>query len=142
MIANLAFDSTLNKFNLYGFSFMNEVNMSSTDGTSHELLLASEDGTQYRKPLNAATGSNVSLGGFDYTNAWFSNTELDLSDLPIGIYRIYVITSTNAYNDLVKMYDYGSVGDREFIFETKKYSFKTIPSLRKIYYLDISTITP
>lgn len=142
MIANLAFDSTLNKFNLYGFSFMNEVNMSSTDGTSHELLLASEDGTQYRKPLNAATGSNVSLGGFDYTNAWFTNTELDLSDLPTGTYRIYVITSTNAYNDLVKMYDYGSVGDREFTFETKKYSFKTIPSLRKIYYLDISTITP
>lgn len=124
-----------------GLSFMNSVNMGSTNSVNHSLMLIDSNGQPYIFNLISGTGSyDVSHSGFDYSNAWFFGSNIDLSQLPVGKYYIYMFTSTNLFNDLISIQDHNGTGLREFNSQTRKYSLKINTNLRNIYYLEIEDI--
>lgn len=125
---------------LDGFSFINETNMGDADNVRHTLFLVNDNGNKFSFPLTTYKSSNLNLKGLDHTNAWLKNDAIDLVDIPIGRYKIYIFTETNQYSDLVSMYDFRSVGNLSFDFETKRFEFKVNSSQRNKYYIEVSEI--
>jgi len=143
-IPSVGIISILNKidgselFRIKGFAFMNDVSMGVDDNVVHELWFVSEAGEKYTYPLTSITDANISIDGNDYSYAWFESTEISLSELPIGKYRMYIYTSTNLFNDIVKIYDSSNTGIREFNSNNKNFKFSPIPQLRNIYNLEVT----
>lgn len=120
--------------NMNGISFINNVNMGASNSVTHDLILVSELGQTYKFDLTSGIGSyDVSHNGFDYSNSWYFGNGIDLSALPVGNYKLYMFTSTNEYNDLVKIQDHNQTGDRVFSSTTRTYTFKVNNNLRNTY---------
>lgn len=87
-----------------------------------KLILLSMDGTQTVYELNESTGKyNYSNGGNDYSFAWFNNI-VDLTTLPIGEYKLFIINSSNNNIDSIEIRDYLKFGMYESSYNGRKYS--------------------
>ena len=127
-----------NILNMNGISFINQVNMGSLDNVRHELIFVNELGESSKYSLTSGTGTyDVSHNGFDYSNSWYFGNNLDLSSLPAGKYRVYILTLTNQYNDVVKIQDHNRTGNRVFNSANRTYIFRVNEQLRNTYDLEI-----
>lgn len=127
------------KLSIDGFSFINDVNMGDSDQVKQTLYLVDDIGNKFSYPLTSYKSSNLNLKGLDQSNAWFKNLDVDLKDVPDGKYKIYILTETSEYSDLVSLYDFRDTGTLSFEFESRIYEFKVNTNLRNKYYLEITT---
>lgn len=141
-ISNLiAVNMTDNALSLKGFSFIVGTNFSTNETISHKLLLVDVSGNNYSYDLSVVAGQDLSIGNFNYSNAWFENTSIDLSTIPVGTYSIYIVSSNGSYTDLVRVYDSSYKGQLDFTSSTQNYSFKVNAELRNSYYLVVSALS-
>lgn len=131
---------TTSLLSIDGFSFINDVNMGDLDLVRHTMYLINNDGLKYSFPLTTYKSANLNLKGLDHTNAWFKNSSIDLKDVPVGKYKIYIFTETTSFSDLVSLYDFRDTGTLTFTYQNKMYEFKVNRDLRNKYYLEITAI--
>ena len=113
--------------------------MGDSDQVKQTLYLVDDIGNKFSYPLTSYKSSNLNLKGLDQSNAWFKNLDVDLKDVPDGKYKIYILTETSEYSDLVSLYDFRDTGTLSFEFESRIYEFKVNTNLRNKYYLEITT---
>lgn len=129
-----------------GISFIQNASTGPNDQVKHELLLLSSTGLQNLYDLSTSTGPyNLSNNGYDYSYAWFTGTDIDISTLPSDTYRIYVITTTKDYKDIVEVRDLLIANDQSFETSVKSYILRQNPNIRRRYSLivtDKTLLTP
>jgi len=109
------------------------------DQVKHQLLLLSSTGLQQTYDLTTSTGPyNLSNSGYDYSFAWFTGIDIDISSLPNDTYRIFVVTTTKDYKDLVEVRDLLIVNDQSFETSTKNLQLRQNANVRRRYSLTIT----
>ena len=94
-----------------------------------KLILLHEDGTQNIIELEESTGKyNYSNGGFDYSYAWFKGS-VDLSEYPVGTYKLFILNSSNNNTDAIELRNY--LNFEPYIVATAENKF-TIDSIDEI----------
>ncbi len=94
-----------NKLMMSGIAWMYNVNFNSETHPVHQIVLVDESGRKIEKKLNTVACSinysDLFNSIFDWSNICFSS-ELDLSNLEKGIYRMYVDISSEGYRDITE----------------------------------------
>jgi len=124
-----------------GVSFIQDVIAGVDSNVSHKLLLLSSTGVQTIFDLTSGTGVyDISNGGFDYSNAWFYGTQLNIKDLPNDIYRMFIVTNSSEVLDIVEVRDLLIKNTQTFTSTDKNYSLDTNVNIRRRYLLTISDL--
>jgi len=124
---------------LKGIAFIQNASTGPNDQVKHQLLLLSSTGLQQTYDLTTSTGPyNLSNSGYDYSFAWFTGIDIDISSLPNDTYRIFVVTTTKDYKDLVEVRDLLIVNDQSFETSTKNLQLRQNANVRRRYSLTIT----
>lgn len=124
---------------LKGIAFIQNASTGPNDQVKHQLLLLSSTGVQQTYDLTTSTGPyNLSNSGYDYSYAWFTGIDIDISALPNDTYRIFVVTTTKDYKDLVEVRDLLIANDQLFESSTKYLQLRQNANVRRRYSLIIT----
>jgi len=122
--------------NITGLAFMQGVSTGAEDNVIHSLLLLNNEGTMIEYPLTTNTGIyDISNNGINYSYAWFYGVDIDITDLVVGQYKLFVITSTSLYKDVIEVRDILVQNDQEFTSTNQVYTLKTNTEVRRRYSL-------
>ncbi|MDP3446289.1 MAG: hypothetical protein Q8T08_25810, partial [Ignavibacteria bacterium] len=106
----------------------NTTNLASN--VDQKLILLNNDGTQYVIELEESAGKyNYSNGGFDYSYAWFKGT-VDLSDYPLGTYKMFILNSSNVNTDAIELRNYLNFEPYIVKTDTKKFTIESISEIK------------
>ena len=124
---------------LKGIAFIQNASTGINDQVSHQLLLLSSSGVQHTFNLTTSTGQyDLSNRGFDYSHAWFTGVDIDVTALANDTYRIFVVTTTKDFKDLVEVRDILFANNQQFESNTKKFLLQQNANVRRRYSLTIS----
>lgn len=124
-----------------GISFIQNDSTGPNDQVTHTLLLLSSTGNQITYNLNTSTGPyDLSNKGVDYSYAWFTGTDVDITLLPNETYKIFIITATKQYKDLVEVRDLLIARDSKFTTKEKEFTLWHNPNIRRRYSLTVNSI--
>lgn len=98
-----------NVVHIDGYAFMHAVSTTSNDNVSTSIVLVGSDGQTYVYPTVIKACSADFAAMRNETPGYYSNScfdvQLDTSSLPVGVYDMYVDTSTSNYRDIFEMVD-------------------------------------
>lgn len=111
-----------------------------SNNVSHQLLMLSSDGTQTLYPLETNTGLyDYSNGGVDYSYAWFKGL-IDVSTLPAGTYKLYILTTANGLTDAIELRDYLKSADTTLTGTKNAYTIMSNAALKRRLGLKIEAL--
>lgn len=132
-------DDTIKYLSIKGISFIQNVSTGSNDNVSHQLLLINSTGNKFIYPLISSTGSyDLSTSTTNYSNAWFTGENIDITEIPNAEYTIFIITTSSNYKDIVEIRDLLIKGDQTFTVNSKTYLLKLYANTRRKYTLIVS----
>lgn len=122
--------------NVTGLAFMQGVPTGAEDNVTHSLLLLNNEGIMIEYPLTTNTGIyDISNNGINYSYAWFYGVDINITDLVDGQYKLFVITSTTLYKDVIEVRDILVQNDQVFTSTNQIYTLKTNTEVRRRYSL-------
>ncbi len=120
--------------NLTGLGFMLGISTGENDGVTHTLVLLNNDGLMIQYPLTTGTGIyDISNNGINYSHAWYYGVDIDITDLALGQYKVFIVTSTSLYKDAIELRDILIQNNQEYISSINKYSLITNTNVRRRY---------
>lgn len=133
-----------NALKIDGMSWIQNVSFDDDVNTVHQLILLKEDGGFINIPTQTKACSidysTVMGSQYSMKNICFIS-ELKLSNLDFGQYRIYMDLKTNLYRDIFELSYYRSLNVNSVTVENKKYEFVISP-VRDRLMLQITDISP
>ncbi len=77
--------------------------------------------------MNTVTGlydiTPIVNSGHDYTHSWYELNDIDLADLEVGEYKIFISQRSGDYFDIIRLYDLYNRYNIDSTFEGRHYTF-------------------
>ncbi|HCT62936.1 MAG TPA: hypothetical protein DIC19_02410 [Erysipelotrichaceae bacterium] len=133
---------------LRGLGYINNANMGEIDDKALKLLIVDQvnlSTVPFSIDLIPTTGDfDPSLGAYDYIHSWFNESNIDLSKLLAGNYKLMLYIKSNSIEDIVEFRDFGFKGDIVVENSTRIYTLKFKPERRNydLIVADKSVSTP
>ena len=135
---NMKFEDGKLSFN--GLAYIYQATMTEEDHPDYKILLQSEDGVLYEYDAqNCASAGDYSqilcyeqsLSFADYS------ASIDVSSLPVGTYRMYIVIANDSYTDVEELYSYRFEGIDDYSINGKTYSL-SISDVHSRFILEVS----
>lgn len=119
-------DGNLN-FNGYAFIFNSD--MTENDHPDYDIILMDENGTKYiYDAVNTSSMDYGSLLGYDKSLSFADyNASIQVSNLPVGTYRMYINIKNDEYNDIEELFTYDEVPVEPYSYNGKIYHIYSSP---------------
>lgn len=122
---NVTFNDGKLTFN--GYAFIYNASMTEADHPAYEIILMDENGTRYTYDAENRAGTDYAdvLGyekALDYADY---SAVVNLADLPIGTYRMYIHIANDTYNDIEELYSYRGVSVPSYEYNGKTFTITT-----------------
>lgn len=125
-IKNVAINNGTLTFN--GYAFIYKASMTEGDHPDYTVILQNENGEKYSFDVNntASPSDYATLLGYDTSlNYADYSASIDLSQLPVGTYRMYIEIKNDSYNDIEELYSYRPSAVDDYSFNGHTYSIHT-----------------
>lgn len=127
------------KLSFNGYAYIYGTNMTEADHPDYSIILMNDKGETFTFDT-ANTASPIDYGsilGFDKTIDYADySTSIDLCQLPVGTYRMYIDIKNDSYHDIEELYSYKDVNVDDYTFNGHTYSVH-ISQVHSRYILEV-----